>query len=218
MKELVKTSKNKNGFRKFWEKFWWAVWKDDSFKGWIISLLFLFILIKFIIFPLLNLVTGTSLPLAIVESCSMYHKGDIFGNFDNWYSRHVQKYNQYDINQSQFNNFIFKKGLNKGDILFIVKANPDKIKVGQIIIFNGGQANPIIHRVINITINPTTGERTFSTLGDNNWGQLSVENGITGEQLVGRPVFKIAPSLGWVKLIFYEGRKPAYERGLCHEN
>ncbi|MEK6833838.1 MAG: hypothetical protein AABY32_07380, partial [Nanoarchaeota archaeon] len=48
--------------KKFLKKFWQIVWKDDSFKGWIISLVFIFIVIKFVFFPLLNLATGTSLP------------------------------------------------------------------------------------------------------------------------------------------------------------
>ena len=80
--------KRVNKFKNFWKKFWFIVWKDNSLKGWIISILFLFIVIKFIFFPLLNLVTGTTLPLAIVESCSMHHKGNIFSNFDNWWERH----------------------------------------------------------------------------------------------------------------------------------
>ena len=51
----------KKRFKKFWKKFWFIVWKDDSLKGWIISIIFLFVVIKFIFFPLLNLATGTTL-------------------------------------------------------------------------------------------------------------------------------------------------------------
>jgi membrane protein insertase Oxa1/YidC/SpoIIIJ len=77
----VSEIKDPNKFKQFIKRFWWIVWKDDSFKGWVISLIFVFVLIKFIFFPFLNLVTGTKLPLAIVESCSMYHNKDIFVKF-----------------------------------------------------------------------------------------------------------------------------------------
>lgn len=203
-------------FRKFWKKFWWVVWKDDSFRGWIISLIFIFVIIKFIFFPLLNLVTGTALPLAIVESCSMYHQGNLVGSFDNWWERHDSKYSGFEIDKLEFEDFIFKRGFNKGDILFIVRARPEKLDVGDVIIFNGGQRNPVIHRIVEIK--QENGEYVFSTIGDNNNGQLSVEKSISEEQLVGKAVFKLAPYLGWAKLIFYEHQKSVSERGFCTEN
>jgi len=202
-------------FRKFWKKFWWVVWKDDSFKGWIISLLFIFVVIKFVFFPLLNLVTGTQLPMAIVESCSMYHKGGVFGNLDEWWERHEFKYVSQKINQSMFYNFSLKRGFNKGDILFIIKAKPEKLEIGDVIIFDGEQKNPIIHRII--SIKEVEGEYVFSTMGDNNNGQLPTEKEISEEQLVGKAVFKITPFLGWGKLVFFEHTRPKNERGFCHE-
>lgn len=204
-------------FKKFWKKFWWIVWKDDSLKGWFISLIFIFVVIKFVFFPVLSLVTGTSLPLAIVESCSMYHKGDMFGSFDDWYSRHQNKYSDFDLNYSQFKDFKMKKGFNKGDILFIVGAKPEKIKVGDIIIFNAGTSNPVIHRVINIREDSSTGKLIFSTIGDNNDGQLSLEKNISEDQLIGKASLRIAPLLGWGKLFFFEAKRPEYERGFCEE-
>ena len=106
----------------FLKKFWFIVWKDDSLKGWIFSIIFLFLFIKFIFFPVLGLVTGTPLPLAIVESCSMYHERDILSNYDLWWEKHVNKYLGYDIEKEEFENFKFKNGFNKGDILFIIKC------------------------------------------------------------------------------------------------
>lgn len=214
----MKERGKENNFKKFWKKFWWVVWKDDSFKGWLISLIFIFVVIKFIFFPILTLTTGTSLPLAIVESCSMYHKGDIFGNFDNWFTRHGEKYNSWEIDRETFADFNLKKGFNKGDILFIVRANPDKLKVGDIIIFNAGEKNPVIHRIMNITTNSETGEKIFSTEGDNNNGQLEQEISINDNQIVGKAAFRIAPFIGWGKLIFFEAQRPEYEKGLCKEN
>jgi len=204
--------------KEMWKKFWFLLWKDDSWKGWIFSIIFLFLFIKFIFFPGLSLITGTQLPLAIVESCSMYHDGNILGSFDNWWDRHDSKYQEFNLSKEQFQNFIFKKGFNKGDILFIIGTKPENLKVGSVIIFNGGMQNPLIHRVISIKTDQKTGEKIFSTKGDNNNGQLDVEKEIKESQIIGKAVFKLAPYIGWGKLIFFEaGRNPS-QRGFCNEN
>ena len=192
---------NKESVKKFFEKFWFIVWKDDSPKGWLISLIFLFVVIKFIFFPLLSFVTGTSLPLAIVESCSMYHQGNLFSNYNNWWENQDSKYFLFKLNKTEFSEFIFKKGFNKADILFIVGAKPEKLEIGDVIIFQAGTKNPIIHRIVNIT--KENEKFYFSTMGDNNAGQLGVEKKISQEQLIGKAVFKI-PYLGWIKIWFVE--------------
>jgi len=194
---------NKKDVKKFLNKFWFIVWKDDSFKGWLISVIFIFIVIKFIFFPSLSFVTGTQLPLAIVESCSMYHSGNLLSNYENWWQNNQAKYFQFRITKEQFDNFIFRKGFNKGDILFIVGTKPENIEIGDIIIFNSGvHSTPIIHRVIEIK--KENNQYIFSTMGDNNPTQISFEKSINENQLVGRAVFKIAPYLGWGKLIFFQ--------------
>lgn len=200
----------------FFKRFWHLLWKDDSWKGWLLSIIVIFVFIKFIFFPILSLATGTDLPLAIVESCSMYHDGNLFSNFNDWFDRHEGKYASFTINKLDFQDFTMSNGFNKGDILFIVKANPDKLKDGDIIIFNAGQVNPIIHRIVDIK--EVNGTRIFSTMGDNNNGQLTFEKRITENMVVGKAVTKIAPYFGWVKLVFFDWQKPVSERGLCHEN
>jgi hypothetical protein len=177
---------------------------------------FLFLFIKFIFFPTLSLLTGTSLPLAIVESCSMYHKGNLFSNFDSWYERHDSKYEDLIINKLDFEEFPFKKGFNKGDILFIVGTPTEKLKIGDVIIFEGNRKNPIIHRIINIR--EENGELIFSTIGDNNPGQLGIEKEIYEDQIIGRAVFRLIPYIGWGKLIFFEPSRLPEERGFCSEN
>jgi signal peptidase I len=205
----------KEGLKKSWKKFWFLLWKDDSLKGWVFSVVFLFIFIKFIFFPFLSLVTGTALPLAIVESCSMYHKGNLFSDLDKWWENHEEKYEEYVINDLDWKYFSFKNGFNKGDILFIIKANPETLEIGDVIIFNANQKNPIIHRIINVR--EVDGEKIFSTIGDNNNGQLVFEKNILEDQMVGKAVLKLAPYVGWVKLVFYDWNKPGSEKGLCEE-
>ncbi len=203
------------GFKKGWKKFWDLLWKDDSLKGWVFSVIFLFVFIKFIFLPIIGLVAGTALPLAIVESCSMYHQGDLFSDMDDWAERHDSKYLPFDAEATDFSKFFLSNGMNKGDILFVTGANPEKLDVGDIIIFTTNQKTPVIHRIIEIkTVN---GERVFSTIGDNNNGQLSFEHNILSSQIVGKASIKLAPFIGWIKLIFYEHQKRETDRGFCVE-
>jgi signal peptidase I len=209
----MKSSLTKKNIKNFFKKFWFIVWKDDSFKGWIISLIFLFVVIKLIFFPLLSLTTGTALPLVIVESCSMYHENNLFSNFDNWWEEHDMKYFKLKLTEFDWAEFPFKKGFNKGDILFITGIKPEKIKNGDVIIFNANHRNPIIHRVI--SIDKEGNEYIFSTIGDNNNGQIDFEKRILETQIVGKATANIAPYLGWIKLIFFERLKYPTERGFC---
>ena len=100
--------------------------------------------------------------------------------------------------------------------MFIVGTKPEKLEEGDIIIFNANQKNPIIHRIINIK--EENGEYIFSTIGDNNNGQLTFEKSISKDKIVGKASFRLVPYLGWVKLVFFEGSKPLSERGFCDEN
>jgi len=209
-------TKAKSKTKKFFKRFWWLLWKDDSFKGWIFSVVFLFLFIKFIFFPFLTLATGTSMPLAIVESCSMYHEDGLFSTasgFDLWWETHENKYDRFEIEKEEFKDFSLRKGFNKGDILFLLKANPEKLEVGDIIIFNANQRNPVIHRIVEIK--EKNGEKIFSTLGDNNPDQINFEKEIKENQIIGKASFRLVPYAGWIKLMFYDWKKPSSERGLC---
>ncbi|MFW6233648.1 MAG: signal peptidase I [Nanoarchaeota archaeon] len=199
--------------KKFWNKFYFIVWKDDSLKGWIISLIFIFVLIKFIFFPLMSFFTGTALPLAIVESCSMHHNENLLSNYNDWWNNNKEKYKKFNITKKDFSEFSFKKGFTKGDILLITKAEPENLKKGDIIIFQTNKKHPLIHRIVNIT--NTSEGYIFSTLGDNNSEQLSIEKEIHKTQLIGKAKFKLIPYAGWIKLIFYEPFQPDYNKGFC---
>lgn len=181
-------------------KKFWKYLKKDSLDSWVVSLVLIFILIKFILFPLLSFTTGSSLPLVVVESCSMYHAS----TFDTWWDGNGQWYEKSDIKKSDFETFGFKNGLNKGDVI-LVWGRGD-YKLGDIIIFQSDFANPLIHRVVI--------ENPFGTKGDNNAGQLPQEREISEEQIIGKAAVRI-PLIGWLKLIFFEGSRPAEQRGFC---
>ncbi|MCH7850697.1 MAG: hypothetical protein IH845_03585 [Nanoarchaeota archaeon] len=177
--------------------------KKDTWSSFIVTLVIAFIFIKFIFFPGLSLVTGTSLPLVIVESCSMYH-------YENGFEKILESpvYADNDITIDDTLDWDFQNGFSKGDVIFVVGAK--NIEIGEVLIFNGGAAYPLIHRVVRA-------DATYSTKGDNyktNNNQLSSERIITESQFIGKALFKV-PFVGWAKLIFFEpGRSPG-NRGFC---
>jgi len=174
--------------------------KQDTWQSWILSLYITFVSILLILFPLLSFITNTSLPLVVIESCSMYHES----SFNSWWQSNSNWYETKNINKEQFESYSFKNGLNKGDIIFVWGRS--EYKKGDIIIFEADTQYPIIHRLV--SQNPT------ATKGDHNSAQLPIETSINNEKILGKSVFRI-PYLGWIKLIFFDLVKPSSERGLC---
>jgi signal peptidase I len=186
--------------------------KKDTWDSWLVSLIILLIIIKFVFFPLISLATASSLPLVIVESCSMYHETSL----DNWWDKNSLWYESQNIQKSDFETFTFKNGLNKGDII-LVWARTEYEK-GDIIIFEPNpealSRRPIIHRIIS--------ENPIATKGDHNTNQFNLNNNplkldessIPEERILGKAVAKI-PLAGWAKLIFFEPTRPEQQRGLC---
>jgi len=183
----------------------WKFLHKDSWASFFVTLLLAFVVIKWMFFPGLSFLTGTSLPLVIVESCSMYHHDGGFGEI---FSRsEVYEENGIELEETDF--WDFPGGFSKGDVIFVVGVK--KPDVGDVVIFNTGAVHPLIHRVVEVN------DETFGTKGDNyktNSNQLSSEKKITEEQLVGKALFRI-PAIGWAKLIFFEAGRSPHNRGLC---
>lgn len=175
--------------------------KEDSWPSFAVTLLLAFVIIKFIFFPGLSLITGTSLPLVIVESCSMYHHD---AGFENIFSSPV--YDNYDISLEDTSNWVFQNGFSKGDVIFVVGAKD--IEIGDVIIFNGGAYHPLIHRVVEVDGN------VYTTKGDNNPSVYHFDKNIHNDAVIGKALFKV-PFIGWAKLIFFEVGRDAEERGIC---
>jgi len=192
-------SSNSMGIKEIFRRFWNFL-KEDSWPSFFVSMVIILILIKLVLFPALSFLTGSALPLVIVESCSMYHSQDL---------ENIMKdtiYQGYNLSFENTSNWALRNGFAKGDIIFVTR--PKNLKIGDIIIFNAGQTNPIIHRVIAIN------NWVYTTKGDHNYGFLPYEKTISSGQIVGKAVFRI-PLLGWVKLIFFDWRNPANQRGFC---
>jgi signal peptidase I len=201
----AKTNKQKS-LIDYLKQFWRFVWNDNSWSSWLVSILLAFIIIRFIFYPLIGLVMGTSMPIVAVISSSMEHHGA------NWqqnpaycsagYCMQEEWYIEKGITPSEFQTFPFLKGFNKGDIMIIVGKNPDKIKVGDVIVFQAGKSYPIIHRVVNIK-KDANGNIVFETKGDNNPAQIITpdlnESQIPSSSVQGVAKIRV-PYLGYIKI------------------
>jgi len=182
-------------------KKFWQFLNEDTWQSWIVSLILIILFIKLILFPGLSFLTGSPLPLVVVESCSMYHES----NFDSWWDKNAGWYESKNITKEQFQEFPFKSGLNKGDIILVI--NKGNYNMGDIIIFNANSRYPLIHRIVT--------EDPIGTKGDHNLDQIqNLEKNIPRDSVIGKSTIRI-PYLGWIKLIFFEFSKPQNERGFC---
>ncbi len=190
-----------SNIKKTWKRVWHFIWQDNSIWSWIVNIILAFVLIKYIVYPGLGLLLATSHPVVAVVSDSMDHKAD----FNEWWSEHGEFYNNNGITKEDFLAYSFKKGFNKGDIMVLRGKSPDKINIGEVIVFQSRKPDPIIHRVIKKW--EENGNYFFQTKGDANIASIRSpdmdETRVSEEQLVGVSLFKI-PWLGWVKIIFVE--------------
>lgn len=187
----------------------WAFLQEDSWQSWLVSLVLIIVIIKFIFFPVLSFLTGTSLPLVVVESCSMYHES----GFDSWWSQNAAWYESKNITKEQFEEFTMHNGLNKGDILIVTREKLPKL--GDIIIYDAGSNHPLIHRIISLDPIQTKGDHNLAQLvpGNNPYG--IDETNVKENTIIGKASFKVVPLLGWIKLIWFEPLKSPQDRGFC---
>lgn len=189
---------NKKKLKTVLRKTWHFIWEDDSILSWIVNILLAFVLIKFIVYPGLGLIFGTSYPVVAVVSSSMEHSS----NFEKWWSSNENYYSEFGINKEDFSEYIFKNGFNKGDIIVLRGSKPEKTTFGDVIVFNGGRKDPIIHRVIKKWYEGNV--YYFQTKGDNNARSISgMETKINENLIVGKALFRI-PFLGYVKILFVD--------------
>jgi len=188
-------------FKELLKKIWYFIWEEDSLLSWIVNVILAFILIKYILFPVLGLILGSQFPVVAVVSTSMEHGG----SFDDWWQSNAvcgtfncyQKdvYSTFGIDKTQFKSFKFSNGLNMGDVIFLTSTK--NLKLGDTVVFFAKDGRPIIHRVINL--NP------IETKGDNNIAQIQTnvidEKNIQRDSLVGKASLRL-PFLGYVKIGF----------------
>ena len=186
-------------WKKTLKKIWYFIWEDNSIWSWLVNVILAFVLIKFIIYPGLGLILGTTYPIVAVVSSSMEHPMP----YDAWWIIHEDFYDSQDINKEQFLTFPHRNGFNKGDIMFLIGAEAEKVNIGDVIVFQSKRPDPIIHRVVKKW--ETNGNIYIQTKGDNNRASIKDntldETQVTDQQLLGKTLFRV-PYLGWIKIGF----------------
>jgi len=190
------------------KKVWHYIWEDDSLGSWILNIILAFILIKFLVYPSLGFMLGTSHPIVAVVSGSMEHNGD----FDAWWDSpscckdnacvylfsQQSIYEQTNIDNERFKEFPFMNGFNTGDIMILIRAKD--INIGDIIVFQTrSNRDPIIHRVVQKKVNNQ--KRFYKTKGDNNCGSSAFEQQVSENVIIGKAWLRI-PFLGYIKILF----------------
>jgi signal peptidase I len=177
---------------------WHFLWHEDSWLSWLANIALAFLLIKFVFYPLIGFLLGTSFPVVAVVSTSMEHHSPL----GEWWEKNDDQYLEFNITRSQFEKFPFKNGFNKGDLMILVGKKPQEISIGDIIVFQTSKPYPIIHRVI---ARQEQGMWVFQTKGDNNKAQIRDkeldETRVLEKQLLGRAAVRV-PWIGYVKIWF----------------
>ena len=204
------------------KKAWNWIWHSDSILSWVVALVFIYVIVKFIFFPGLSLLMGTSLPLAGVESSSMdhqivqddYHRLSLCGEIYSQSEKHHINFNEYwetcgdwylekGITEQDFSEFPLKNGFRKGDI--IVVWGRFEPKIGDVIIFkpnaDSNAPRPIIHRIVGIDngIIETKGDHNEKQLTSSNNIYHTDETSINEDQIIGKAIIRV-PYLGWPKI------------------
>lgn len=217
-----------NKAKKLIKRFWRFIWEEDSAWSWIANIALAFVLIKFVVYPGLGFVLGTTHPVVAVVSSSMEHNsiktcannecesykyamcGNIYDSgkhfeFDDYWRGCGSWYEEEGISKEEFSGFPYKNGFNKGDIMVLKKIDPGKISPGEVIVFFNSRKDPIIHRVAEKKEND--GKIYLHTKGDNN--EESIKNGaldegnVSQDAVIGKAILKI-PYLGYIKIWFVD--------------
>jgi signal peptidase len=106
-----------------------------------------------------------------------------------WYT------NNTPITKNDFSEFRWKNGFDTGDIMVLRGTKPEKINVGDVIVYMSKTASyPIIHRVVEIK--EKDGDYNFITKGDHN---AVSDQPVSERQLLGKAIARV-PYLGWIKI------------------
>ncbi len=138
-------------------RMWHFIWYDESALSWAVNFILAFILIKFIFYPGLGMILGTSLPAVAVISGSMDHSvqqgmlcGERVSEQAVFWDVCGSWYEERGITYEQFLEFPFARGFSKGDIMLVRGVTKETANIGDVIIFQSNKAYPIIHRIVAI--------------------------------------------------------------------
>lgn len=225
-KKVFKLSENKCGMvdklgvlKHHSKRIWHFFWNEDTVWSWIANIIVAFLVIRFIVYPLLGIVLGTGFPIVAVVSESMeqgLHQNILCGqqfeefqeSFGNYWQVCGKWYEEQGISKEQFRTFPFQQGFRKGDVIILWRANTENLRRGDILVFQGNRPQPIIHRVVKVW--QENENYYYQTKGDHNSNSIDGAMGETKigeERILGKGLIRI-PYLGWVKILFVDAVKP----------
>jgi signal peptidase I len=219
--------------KSLWQKIWYFIWEDDSALSWIVNIVIAFVLIKFVIYPGLGFVMGTTHPVVAVVSGSMEHRtvpGCIEYTRDGYnrcleYSQSSYKIcdKSYPEKQTVTPDFFWDAcgdfyqnyGIAQEDFADFPFSRG--FNTGDIIVLIGSKPENVeVGDVIVFAANQPDpiihrviftwtedGKTHYTTKGDHNPTTLSFEKEISEDRLIGKAVFRI-PWLGYIKIWFVE--------------
>lgn len=200
-------------------RLWDFIWNDESIWSWLANIIVAFLLIRFIVYPLLGIILGTSFPIVAVISESMEHSThdsvlcgeyikQFHDSFENYWDLCGNWYQLNGISKTEFQHFPFRNGFNKGDVIILWRANFHNLDVGDVLVFQGDRPQPIIHRIVKSYLDEN--EQFYQTKGDHNKEMITGSYGetqINQERIFGKGILRI-PYMGWIKIIFVDAVKP----------
>jgi signal peptidase I len=199
------------------KKFWNFFWKEDSIWSWLANIVIAFLLIRYLVYPILGVILGTGFPIVAVVSESMEHgvHGGLCGqpalnfheSFDNYWEICGGWYEKRGISREDFKDYPLRNGFDKGDVIILWRANPENLDVGDVLVFQGNKPQPIIHRIV--SIRRENGNFFYQTKGDHNSDSFEPisETNITENRILGKGILRI-PYLGWLKILFVDAVRP----------
>ncbi|MBD3310130.1 signal peptidase I, partial [Candidatus Woesearchaeota archaeon] len=206
--------KKQSRAKETWQKIWYFIWEDDSIWSWLVNILLAFLIIKFIVYPGLGFMLGTTHPIVAVVSGSMEHDRtdqygyicgkylpDYEGGYDSWWDACGSWYEDNGITKQQFRDFQMSNGFSKGDIIVLRNGDSKNLELGDVIVFVGRRPEPVIHRVVEI--DQEDGEYLVTTKGDHNEDSDTYEGHIPNQLIAGKAFFRL-PYLGFIKIWFVD--------------
>lgn len=197
------------------KRVWNFLWNEDSLWSWLANIAGALVVIRFLFYPLLGILLGTSFPIVAVVSESMEHglhrnvicgeqPGDFLESFPNFWKECGDWYEEKGITSTEFRTYPFPNGFRKGDVIILWRANAKNIQLGDVLVFQGDKPQPIIHRVVRIW--KEENQLFYQTKGDHNSDSLTGSFGetkIKEERIYGKGLLRI-PYLGWIKIVFVD--------------
>ena len=207
-------------------KVWHFIWEDNSALSWLANIILAFVLIKFIVYPLLGLILGSPLPVVAVISESMMHsptpmcveRSFIDGTcletnkqVREICGKRVMDKGKYSLQDywSLCGEWYEEKGLTKEE--FSQYPFPNGFDKGDVIVLRGARPKELAvgdvlvfdtgkaYPIIHRIVEKNQqGDRiSFVTKGDHN--AIADEGVVREKQIIGRAATRI-PYIGWVKI------------------